>query len=231
MIIYCMSDIHGCLAEFEDALSLVLDDIEQCKAKLVLLGDYIHGGPDNRGVLDRIMKLRERFGSDRIIALLGNHDEWVVNGSSTISNNSVYARIEEWEDESDDDEYINWLSSLPLYYVEGNTIFVHAGIDEEAGDMWEWETSDDIYTSKYPAETGKIDGLDMKVVAGHIYTSEIADNPRFNDIYYDGENHIYIDGNVLTTGNIPVLLVDTDTDSYYHVEDGECWLLEKYEEE
>ena len=28
MIIYCMSDIHGCLAEFEDALSLVLDDIE-----------------------------------------------------------------------------------------------------------------------------------------------------------------------------------------------------------
>ena len=91
MIIYCMSDIHGCLAEFEDALSLVLDDIEQGKAKLVLLGDYIHGGPDNRGVLDRIMRLRERFGSDRIIALLGNHDEWVVNGSSTISNNSVYA--------------------------------------------------------------------------------------------------------------------------------------------
>lgn len=38
MIIYCMSDIHGCLAEFEDALSLVLDDIEQGKAKLVLLG-------------------------------------------------------------------------------------------------------------------------------------------------------------------------------------------------
>lgn len=55
MIIYCMSDIHGCLAEFDDALSLVLDDIEQGKAKLVLLGDYIHGGPDNRGVLDRIM--------------------------------------------------------------------------------------------------------------------------------------------------------------------------------
>ena len=105
MIIYCMSDIHGCLAEFENALSLVLDNIEQGKAKLVLLGDYIHGGPDNRGVLDRIMRLRERFGSDRIIALLGNHDEWVVNGSSTISNNSVYARIEEWEDESDDDEF------------------------------------------------------------------------------------------------------------------------------
>ena len=52
--------------------------------------------------------------------------------------------------------------------MEENTIFVHAGIDEEAGDMWEWETSEDVFTSKYPAETGKIEGLDMKVVAGHV---------------------------------------------------------------
>ena len=203
MIIYCMSDIHGCLAEFEDALSLVLDDIEQGKAKLVLLGDYIHGGPDNRGVLDRIMKLRERFGSDRIIALLGNHDEWVVNGSSTISNNSVYARIEEWEDESDDDEYINWLSSLPLYYV---------------------------FTSKYPAETGKIEGLDMKVVAGHVGTAEISGDKFFHDIYFDGESHYYIDGTVLDSGVIPVLMVDTENDKYYQVTDSGKRLIEPYEE-
>lgn len=230
MIIYCMSDIHGCLAEFEDALSLVLDDIEQGKAKLVLLGDYIHGGPDNRGVLDRIMKLCARFGSDRIIALLGNHDEWVVNGSSTISNNSVYARIEEWEDESDDDEYINWLSSLPLYYVEGNTIFVHAGIDEEAGDMWEWETSEDVFTSKYLAETGKIEGLNMKVVAGHVGTAEISGDRFFHDIYFDGESHYYIDGTVLDSGVIPVLMVDTENDEYYQVTDSGKRLIEPYEE-
>ena len=67
MIIYCMSDIHGCLAEFEDALSLVLDDIEQGKAKLVLLGDYIHGGPDNRGVLDRIIMRCDSDSSKKLI--------------------------------------------------------------------------------------------------------------------------------------------------------------------
>lgn len=34
---------------------------------------------------------------------------------------------------------------------------------------------------------------------------------RFNDIYYDGASHYYIDGDVLSTGDINVLMVDTDT--------------------
>lgn len=139
-------------------------------------------------------------------------------------------RIEEWEDESDDDEYINWLSSLPLYYVEGNTIFVHAGIDEEAGDMWEWETSEDVFTSKYPAETGKIEGLDMKVVAGHVGTAEISGDKFFHDIYFDGESHYYIDGTVLDSRVIPILMVDTENDKYYQVTDSGKRLIEPYEE-
>lgn len=231
MKIYCMSDIHACLASFEEALSKVTDHLGDEDTMLLLLGDYIHGGEDGRKVIDRIMQLQDNYGYEKVIALMGNHEEWVVEGSSTIDSMFGHSYDSFYDEDNNDDCYISWMSSLPRYYTEGNTIFVHAGIDECTGSMWEWETSDDIYTSKYPAETGKIDGLDMKVVAGHIYTSEIADNPGFNDIYYDGENHIYIDGNVLTTGNIPVLLVDTDTDSYYHVEDGECWLLEKYEEE
>ena len=29
MKIYCMSDIHGCLAEFEEALSVVIDQLDK----------------------------------------------------------------------------------------------------------------------------------------------------------------------------------------------------------
>lgn len=54
-----MSDIHGCLAEFEESLSLVLDHLEEPDTMLCLLGDYIHGGADNYGVLDKIMNLQE----------------------------------------------------------------------------------------------------------------------------------------------------------------------------
>ena len=190
--------------------------------------DYVHGGDSGRGVLDKIMHLQEQYGNDKVMALMGNHEDMVVGGECTID--SMYGGMQWYDNENADDLYISWLSSLPRYYTEGNTIFVHAGIDETVGDMWEWETSDDIYTSKYPAETGRIEGLDMKVVAGHVYTSEISGDSSFNDIYYDGENHIYIDGDVLSTGVIPVLMVDTDTDSYYRITDGGCWSLTEYEE-
>ena len=59
MKIYCISDIHGCLAEFEEALSLVLDHLGEPDTKLVLLGDYVHGGADSKGVLDRIIDLQQ----------------------------------------------------------------------------------------------------------------------------------------------------------------------------
>ncbi|MGN0679431.1 MAG: metallophosphoesterase [Oscillospiraceae bacterium] len=232
MRVYCMSDIHGCLAEFCDALELVLPHLGESDTMLVLLGDYIHGGTDNRGVLDKIISLQERYGSDKVVALLGNHDEWVMNGSEAIDYTakafSQYDDYDYEDAECDDDRYIQWFEMLPRYYVAGNTIFVHAGIDESAGDMWEWSTSDDVFTSKYPAETGKIDGLDMKVVAGHVGTAEIAGDPRFHDIYFDGESHYYIDGTVLDSGVIPVLLVDTEEDEYYQVTEAGEWLIAPY---
>ena len=36
MKLYAMSDIHGCLAEFEDALELVLDHLEEPDTMLVI---------------------------------------------------------------------------------------------------------------------------------------------------------------------------------------------------
>lgn len=54
---------------------------------------------------------------------------------------------------------------------------------------------------------------------------------KFHDIYYDGENHYYIDGTVLDSGFIPVLMVDTDEDKYYRVTQSGTWLIFPYEEE
>lgn len=66
-------------------------------------------------------------------------------------------------------------------------------------------------------------------MAGHIYTSEIADDSDFHDIYYDGDSHIYIDGDVLTNGILPILLVDTDKDEYYQVTENWKMPLEPYD--
>lgn len=49
----------------------------------------------------------------------------------------------------------------------------------------------------------------MIIVAGHVGTAEISGEPILHDIYYDGRSHINIDGKVMYSGVIPVLLVET----------------------
>ena len=212
MKVYCISDIHGCLWELEEAMTIIEEHLYEDDTILCLLGDYIHGGPDNYEVLDRIMNLQKQFGRDKVIALMGNHEDLFLNGYTSINDDdSDYEEI--------DDKYHTWMWNLPTYHVEGNTIFVHAGIDEEAGEEWEWGTSDETFTGKYPADIGKIEGISKKVVAGHVGTAEISGDPNFHDIYYDGQSHYYIDGSVVKSGVLPILLVDTDTDKYYSVKD------------
>lgn len=213
--IYAMSDIHGCLGAFEYALSLVDFSGDN---KLILLGDYIHG-PDSYGVLKKIMQLQDKYGSDKVTALLGNHEDMACDGRWPIDGSG-----------EDDDRYLMWMQSLPRYYSEGNTIFVHAGIDEEAEDLWEWGTDDYTFTEKYPAQTGRFYN-DMKIVAGHVGTAEISGNPEFHDIYFDGESHYYIDGTVLKSGKIPVIKIDMENNKYYCVTDTGDWMILPYEEE
>ncbi len=221
--IYAMSDIHGCLYAFEYALSLV--DLSGDN-KLVLLGDYIHG-PDSYGTLKKIIELQNRYGSDKVIALRGNHEDMACDGRWPIGGNgggNADAPLEE------DERYLGWMKNLPRYYAEGNTIFVHAGIREEAKDLWEWGSDDYTFTEKYPAQTGRF-YRSLKIVAGHIGTAEISGNPEFHDIYFDGESHYYIDGTVLESGRIPVLKIDTETNSYYCVTETGVRLILPYEEE
>ena len=213
MKIFCMSDIHGHLDAFEDALKLVLPRLDDPDTKLLLMGDYIHDGPNGRRVIDRIIGLQEKYGAEKVMALLGNHEDLILWKLASIDD----ANMPYDGDSAENKKYVHWMSKLPRYYSEGNTIFVHAGIDEEAGDLWEWGTSDEIFTGKFPAETGKIEGIDMKVVAGHIGTSSISGDPDFHDIFYDGASHYYIDGTVSVSGVIPVMMVDTEKDKYYKV--------------
>lgn len=219
MLIFAMSDIHGSPLEFEEALSLV--DLSGDNM-LILCGDYVHGY-DSYTVLDRIISLQQKYGSDKVVALLGNHEEMVMNGMWPVSQN------EDIEcDEAREDRYISWMNSLPRYYTTDTQIFCHAGVEEEAGEEWEWGTDEYTYTEKFPAQTGK---FCMDIIAGHVGTYSIAQNPGFHDIYFDGESHYYIDGTVLTSGIIPVLMYDTDTKKYYRMTENGPWLILPYDEE
>ena len=49
-------------------------------------------------------------------------------GDSSVS--SMIKSLDVSYNEDMEEKYVRWMESLPRYYVEGNTIFVHAGIDE-----------------------------------------------------------------------------------------------------
>ena len=220
MKIYAMSDIHGCLPEFDDALSLV--DLSDGN-KLILLGDYVNG-PDSYGVLKRVMELQRKYGPEKIVALLGNHEEMVLDGRCPISEGEGGRYDRQAVNE---DRYLDWMADLPRFHATEHQIFCHAGIDEEAEDLWEWGTGDYIFTEKFPAEIGH---FYMDIIAGHIGTASIAGDPSFHDIYYDGQSHYYIDGSVLDSGVIPVLMVDTRSNRYYRVTEAGNWPIFPYGE-
>ena len=224
MKIYAMSDIHGCLQEFEEALKVV--DLSGDN-KLILLGDYVHSGPDSYGVIKKIMSLQQKYGTDKVVALMGNHEEYVISGRAPVQE--LFGEGLYDFGNAEDDNYIIFTQNLPIYHVEGNILFQHAGINEEAGEEWEWESTDWDFLEKFPAETGYFEG-GMTIVAGHVGTAVVSGNSRFHDVYFDGESHYYIDGTVYVSGIINVFMYDTVEDVFYQVTESGKYEIEPYED-
>lgn len=108
-------------------------------------------------------------------------------------------------------ELIVWLDELPLYYETDRQIFVHAGINEAAGELWPYETEEKVFVSKYPATFGS---FDKDIIAGHIATSTLSSDKDFHGIFWDGESHYFIDASVEKSGIIPMLEYDCETEDY-----------------
>lgn len=261
-----MGDIHGFYREFYKRIGQ-LGDLrtvtgEGALDKLILLGDYIDGGPDSRKVLCLIRSL-QTASPERVIVLRGNHEEMLLDWLDTYAGPHAGELDEDgltpWNSWLDTDpdlqtfrslvsqaqwdpfrqalpsmsetaanieaarmvlaanrELIGWLRGLPYYYETEAQIFVHAGVDEEAGEDWKWGISKEILLSQWPARMGR---FYKDIIAGHIATSSISGQRNFHDIFWDGESHYYCDGNVNVSGRIPVLVYDEEDGAYYSLED------------
>lgn len=111
-------------------------------------------------------------------------------------------------------ELIRWLRGLPYYYETDTQIFVHAGVDEEAGEWWALGTEESFFTGKYPPSTGR---FYKDIIAGHVGTAMLANNRDFHGVYHDGQSHYYIDGTVNESGRIPILTYDEASGKYWEM--------------
>lgn len=262
-MIYAMSDIHGCIEEFQRLMKQV--DLSGDN-RIVFCGDYIDYGDSSCQVLMYLWDLQKKYGAEKVVVLKGNHEQMLLEWISDYRNpypdgTEDYMTFNDWlrtDFESGADtirtfiskqqmdflntisrtcsmETINreavqmilsnyeklilWIEQMPSYFETENQIFVHAGVDEEAGEYWMWGTVDRILLGKFPATKGK---FYKTIVAGHVGTGtwSLANDRNYHDVFYDGESHYYIDGSVYKGGKLLLLAYDEENGKYYQVENG-----------
>lgn len=238
--LFAISDIHGYLDEFLCALSKV--DLSDKNNRLILIGDYIDNGLQSFQVISKIIELEEVY-PNQIITLLGNHEEWfydwLILDKPTASvfpetiksffspeelnyifksnpNNFETGVRNEIRNNAKFVPFINWFQKRyedSRYFETENQIFVHAGIDEEAGKLWKELTSSEMFTNKFPITTGD---FFKDIISGHVASWEVAKNKTYQGkIYFDSKSHYFIDGDVNHSKTIPVLCYDTITKKYH----------------
>ncbi|MBS4173160.1 metallophosphoesterase family protein [Bacillus sp. FJAT-49736] len=211
--ILVISDIHGCLKEFQELLNMA--EFNPNLDQLILLGDYVDRGKYSKAVVRYIKELVENFG---VIALRGNHDQmfcdWLDEPIETLERyfrNGGLATIQsflsfdiereipegseeltyrKWAEEilAKNKELIDFLANLPFYYETDEYIFVHAGINPNYDD---WKN-----TSEYEFIWIRDPFLhfdhpfDQTIIHGHTPTYILHNDPN---IFY-GNKKIGIDG-------------------------------------
>ena len=150
-----IGDIHGCYNTFVELMKKL--EYSSKHDTIVFLGDYIDRGPYSYQVVSTIRKLQVQVGSDKVICLRGNHEQFAItrNGSLDLlwKRNGGAATVYDYERNGFDiAEHIAWFRSLPLVYDTPEIIFSHAGLtypllkDNSADDLlWgrDWIDTDD----------------------------------------------------------------------------------------
>jgi serine/threonine protein phosphatase 1 len=126
-----IGDIHGCLNALEALAEFVDFSPEDT---IITLGDYIDRGPDSKGVIDFLLKLRK---THSLITLKGNHESmmqdailhyedlmnWLLNGGMETLNSFGALEFEHIAS-----RYWEFFDSCENYHETKEHIFVHAGL-------------------------------------------------------------------------------------------------------
>jgi serine/threonine protein phosphatase 1 len=131
MGLIAIGDIHGCA----DTLDLLLDRLApNGEDHLVFIGDYIDRGPDSKGVIDRLLKLREEHSCT---FLRGNHETFMLDylrdsDFQLWGMNGGVATLQSYSDDARrvhiPADHIAFVEETKLYYDTPDFFFVHAGL-------------------------------------------------------------------------------------------------------
>lgn len=221
--IYVVGDIHG-RADLVGLLhERILADAAQHPRRrplVVYLGDYIDRGLESRQVLD--MLLEQPLAGFEAVRLLGNHEQAMLDfledprvgpawlyygGAATLYSYGINAQasppegVERFQHLSHElrhllpPEHLEFLRRLSLHHIEGDYLFVHAGI--RPGVPIDRQQRDDLLYIRDEFLNSALNHGRI-VVHGHTITSEPDVQP----------NRIGIDTGAFATGRLTCLVLD-----------------------
>jgi serine/threonine protein phosphatase 1 len=148
--VIAIGDIHGCAAALRRLLEVIQpvpDDV------LITLGDCVDRGPDSHDVIVELLALRERC---RLVPLLGNHEEMMLNflegrpqpdnwllcgGEATLNS---YTRVDKHAGVPV--EHLDFIRTWVDYAETNSHFFVHGAyhpdqrLAEQRWQMWRWQS-------------------------------------------------------------------------------------------
>ena len=226
--VYAVGDIHGradLLGRLHDLIKADAAPFHDRRLAIIYLGDYIDRGPSSREVLDTL--LTSSLPGFHTIHLKGNHEDlalrflddartgphWIrVGGDATLmsygaadgprqSGTVDFATIQKNFHGQLPPAHLEFLRDLGSFHVEGDYMFVHAGVrpgrpmeDQEDTDMI-WIRGEFLQSTD---DHGRI------VVHGHSIIHEPEIRP----------NRIAIDTGAYATGRLTCLVLDGDERSF-----------------
>ncbi len=121
MALYLIGDVQGC----DEALARLLTHIDFSPSRdtLYLLGDLVNRGPDNAGVLRRLMAL-----DHSAQCLLGNHDLHLLAVSRGVRQPNKQDTTQDILTAPDSAELLHWLRHQHMALRVNNLLMVHAGV-------------------------------------------------------------------------------------------------------
>lgn len=236
-----ISDIHGHLKELQSLLHQVL--YSPHKDKLILLGDYMDRGRENKRTIAFIKKLQKE--NKNVILLKGNHDDsfvsavnglyekedlytWAIynGGYSTLLDYADYRDYSSLEDyikyirENHYDD-VEFLSNLPLYYEDDKHIYVHAGINPVLRD-WKNSLENEFLFIRDRFIYNDLRDVNKIVIFGHTPCFKIKNHEK-NEPFFDYRNNalkkIGIDGGMGSRKQLNALIIENGEYTFEYVED------------
>jgi serine/threonine protein phosphatase 1 len=154
-VVYAIGDIHGEAGKLDRLHAMIRADADGRAAErrvAIYLGDYVDRGPDSAGVVDRL--ITDALPGFERAFLMGNHEDfllqfleaassmsaWFYNGGvKTLESYDVDLRgYDSWMAEPGELQqdfrsrlpaaHLRFFEALDLYRVEGDYLFVHAGV-------------------------------------------------------------------------------------------------------